>query len=595
MNHSPHQNSDSQEPDVNSSAQHQAEDFKNSEMPTVQGDGNRVIQGDQNRAVQGDGNQVIQGDNNQIHTHIYKNQQPTLTRQEYRNRQALLTKVKNFWVKGVLEKSLYNQVLIELGLDDRPDAIASSWDVILETENSSPQPLPEGTKIIDIFDKIGVGRTLLILGEPGSGKTTTLLELTRDLIARAEQDINLLIPVVFHLSSWANKRQKIANWLVEELNSKYDIPKKIGQAWVMQQQLLALLDGLDEVNENYRDNCIAALNRFKKDHGVELVVCSRIEDYKALSNRLNFQSAVYIKFLTSEQICYYLDSIKANLTGLKALIQGDKVLQELAQSPLMLNIMTLVYKGVVVEDLPKTQTIKEQRKKLFDNYIRRMFDRPNRSNAKNKYSQIQTKRWLIWLAQNMLQESQTVFLIEDMHPYSLLKNGKQELTYKVVVGLISGLIVGLIFGLIFGLMLELIFGLMAGLKTWLIFGLSFGVAAQLKTELKTGLIVVLVFGLMFGLIVGLIAGLMKGLMAGLISGLETGLIVMLIFGSIISALFYIRHFALRLILCCNDYIPWNYAHFLDNAAERLFLQKVGGGYIFIHRMLLEHFAQMELE
>ena len=40
--------------------------------------------------------------------------------------------------------------------------------------------------------------------------------------------------------------------------------------------------------------------------------------------------------------------------------------------------------------------------------------------------------------------------------------------------------------------------------------------------------------------------------------------------------------------------PWNYARFLDYATERLFLQKVGGGYIFIHRMLLEHFAQMDL-
>jgi hypothetical protein len=39
-------------------------------------------------------------------------------------------------------------------------------------------------------------------------------------------------------------------------------------------------------------------------------------------------------------------------------------------------------------------------------------------------------------------------------------------------------------------------------------------------------------------------------------------------------------------------IPWNYARFLDYATERLFLQKVGGGYIFVHRMLLEHFAGM---
>ena len=57
----------------------------------------------------------------------------------------------------------------------------------------------------------------------------------------------------------------------------------------------------------------------------------------------------------------------------------------------------------------------------------------------------------------------------------------------------------------------------------------------------------------------------------------------------------IKHFTLRLILYFNNYIPWNYARFLDYAAERIFLQKVGGGYIFIHRMLMEHFAQMELD
>ncbi len=55
----------------------------------------------------------------------------------------------------------------------------------------------------------------------------------------------------------------------------------------------------------------------------------------------------------------------------------------------------------------------------------------------------------------------------------------------------------------------------------------------------------------------------------------------------------IRHFSLRLILYCNNYIPWNYARFLDYTADCLFLQKVGGGYIFSHRILMEHFAQME--
>ena len=65
-------------------------------------------------------------------------------------------------------------------------------------------------------------------------------------------------------------------------------------------------------------------------------------------------------------------------------------------------------------------------------------------------------------------------------------------------------------------------------------------------------------------------------------------------GLISGGITCLRHFALRLMLYRMGYIPWNYARFLDYAAERLFLQKVGGGYIFVHRMLLEHFAQMEL-
>jgi len=35
--------------------------------------------------------------------------------------------------------------------------------------------------------------------------------------------------------------------------------------------------------------------------------------------------------------------------------------------------------------------------------------------------------------------------------------------------------------------------------------------------------------------------------------------------------------------------------FAGAEGNRIFLQKVGGGYIFIHRLLLEHFAQSSLE
>ena len=64
----------------------------------------------------------------------------------------------------------------------------------------------------------------------------------------------------------------------------------------------------------------------------------------------------------------------------------------------------------------------------------------------------------------------------------------------------------------------------------------------------------------------------------------------------LGTLFYsgtglIFHLILRLILYKRRYIPWNYTNFLNYATDLLFLQRVGGGYRFIHDLLREHFAQ----
>ena len=53
--------------------------------------------------------------------------------------------------------------------------------------------------MLNIFQEIGLGRSLLILGAPGSGKTTMLLELTRQLLERARKNDDQPIPIVFNL------------------------------------------------------------------------------------------------------------------------------------------------------------------------------------------------------------------------------------------------------------------------------------------------------------------------------------------------------------------------------------------------------------
>jgi hypothetical protein len=57
----------------------------------------------------------------------------------------------------------------------------------------------------------------------------------------------------------------------------------------------------------------------------------------------------------------------------------------------------------------------------------------------------------------------------------------------------------------------------------------------------------------------------------------------------------LSHLALRLVLFRNGSLPLHIIPFLDYCAERIFLRKVGGGYIFIHRLLMEHFASMYTE
>lgn len=54
----------------------------------------------------------------------------------------------------------------------------------------------------------------------------------------------------------------------------------------------------------------------------------------------------------------------------------------------------------------------------------------------------------------------------------------------------------------------------------------------------------------------------------------------------------VRHYLLRWRLFRSQVAPLDYTAFLDHACDRLgFLEHVGGGYMFIHRMVLEHFAE----
>jgi GTPase SAR1 family protein len=360
----------------------------------------------------------------QIHGQIVQRTSRSSTHISHQERKNFLKRVRYIWIQGVLEKSLHQAVLIALGLQEQPDALANPWSLIVQETAQAPHPLPSGTHIIQVYEE--ADGKLLILGEPGSGKTTLLLELARDLLDRAEQDESRPMPAVFNLSSWAEKRQPLIDWLVEELRLKYQVPSQLAKLWLSTNCILPLLDGLDEVNPTHRTACSEAINTYQGEHHlVPLVVCSRSKEYFSQTSRLRLHNAVTVQPLTVQQVDEYLMSAGEQLTALRTVLHDDTVLLKLATNPLMLSVITLTYHGKAIGDLTTTGTLEARRQQIFDAYVKRTFERRG---VTTHYTPQQTIDWLKWLASRMMQHYQNEFYLESMQPDWLWENAFVDTT-----------------------------------------------------------------------------------------------------------------------------------------------------------------------
>ena len=455
------------------------------------------------------------------------------------NRQRLLRRVRSFWITGVLEQSLHGAGLLALGLQEQPDAVANPWHLVLQHPGTAPRPVPPGTCIAQVYDQ--ADGELLILGPPGAGKTTLLLELARDLLSRAECDEYCSIPVIFNLSSWVMQRQPLVDWLIEELVSKYRVPRKLSHTLVNADQILPLLDGLDEVAPKERITCIETINLYRQEHGLlPLVVCSRSADYLAQSTLLQLRTAVVVQPLTLQQIEAYLISAGEQLAGLRQSLQVDADLQALASTPLMLNVLMQAYQGTPVGEIATLDTLPAKQQQIFASYVRRML---TCRSITSHYTAEQTIHWLAYLARQMNQHSQTIFYIERMQSDWLPEDRSRQFYHGITGRLFPGLLPGLLFGFYTWLNSgSWVDGFLVGLVSWLLFGLMSGVGKERVTVEGVFWSWTRVWrnlgkGLLVGLGSGLLAGLLSGLRSGLVMGLDIGLVEGLT-GGVFSGLFF---------------------------------------------------------
>ncbi len=443
------------------------------------------------------------------------------------NREELLKAVDQTWLSGLLDHLLNQQESLKIGLE------ALEPDKLAQRMGGQPYPLTDNQAVLKAFNDFG--RKLVLLGEPGAGKTVLMMQLARLLWSAAKRDEHERIPMIFPLASWASKQPPFEEWLKEEFHNRYGVPEKLAKALVESEQVIFLLDGLDEVAVDYREACLKAIKAFVEDKNrrVEYVVCSRRTEFAALQTRLNVPGEIVLQPLTMEQILGYLK--KEPFAALRELLTINAIVRDqFAPVPFMLNTMAYVTRGESVEGLRRLladrNTEASLRGAFLDEYVtQRLAEKPNA-----KYTNVKTRHWLHWLAEQLIKHDETDFYLENMQP-DWLATDSQTQRWRLVVQLVIGLVVGLVFGLLGGLVGGLMFGLMSGLLYGVVIGWLWRVSTKqidmsdqlrwtfARSQLVFSLMVAAVFGLTAVLLIGLERGLGLGLAFGLLGGLVVGL------------------------------------------------------------------------
>jgi hypothetical protein len=461
------------------------------------------------------------------------------------NRENFLSNFENAWIKSWLGKYAEDKRIIDLALSLRNELVQSPWEDLQGMGRKLPSRLLMRSAITEVFRELN--QSMLILGAPGSGKTLTLLQLAWDYIKLARGSSEYALPAYFNLSTWAQTQQPLEVWLIQELYHRYEIPQEVAQIWVGQVDLLFLLDGLDEVPERLRDDCVRAINKFRdKCRNAAVVVCCRTNEYIELSEkeRLQLSGAIEVQPLTEEQIKEYLTAAEGDTDVQMQAVQENSTLWELAHKPLMLEIMAVVFgeKGVQVEAGEQVNE-SERTTQLYNAYITRVFQRLARSKSE-EFSKEDSLKWLGWLARKMLHTQTEFFLVEELSP-EWLDSKREVLLYKLLSTLGLALTWGIPTGLAFSFALATPTYLSFS-DTWMA-GMTFGLGVAIVAGLIFQLIPMKLWGrLLLTAGVGAVTGLSAGMMWGLDSALFGGLLV--------GALFFALSFSKSITRQSNEVV-----------------------------------------
>jgi HEAT repeat protein len=293
------------------------------------------------------------------------------------------------FVNQQLESSLLNlDELLVVTTADTPDAVAAppppsptfrAWVMPINQRSSPPKERATPNLNAGFIEYKG---RILLLGEPGAGKTTALLAFAREKVNDRLVNPAALLPILTRLASW-DGNHSLSEWLAGESG----LPANAIEEEIAERRVLLILDGLDEMPAEYRDPDkpdadprdlrLECLDMLKSVASAALVSC-RVRDYDDIvakgGERIALNGAVTLQPLTDDQIRAYLTDQPELWDALVA----DSALLDMARTPLLLTLLGVGYRDSSPEERARLRHLSaspgDLRDRIFERYVRARYD-----------------------------------------------------------------------------------------------------------------------------------------------------------------------------------------------------------------------------
>ncbi|GAA0953207.1 NACHT domain-containing protein [Actinocorallia libanotica] len=460
--------------------------------------------------------------------------------------------------------------LAEAAVMDHPERVSRSRD-------------PDWSGRSDRIDEIAAWlrelerSRLVVLGEPGSGKTTLAVQLVRELLATRETGEP--VPVLVSVSGWDTVAQPdVWDWLAERLRLGYpalSAPDFGGHAYrdlTRDRLVLPVLDGLDEIPAPARTAVLKALNASLGTGGL-ILTCRTREYTRAVTDAVSVLTAAAVirpEPLSPKAAAAYLTSVlppvppPAWQTVLDTLASGGRSpLARVCATPLGLWLVrtTQARPGAdpaALADTGRHPTAAALRSHLFDQLIPVLVaarpptgDPTDLFRPRRRHDPDDVARWLGHLARILARP-----LTGDGKPrtrdfawWRLARDTLTPARFRITAVLAACLPVGLAFGISVGLYGTFAIGARAGIVGGLLVALTMmfiaggavwlSAADLFRSEpshadldlrgrtplLLTGLARKVALGLPVGLTVSFLSGIPDKIVGGLVLGLTIGVVI----------------------------------------------------------------------